>query len=113
MAYRVIIQPRAEADIATAFSYLADRAPEIANAWYRRVLAEMESLAEMPSRCPMAPESDKVAFELRHLLYGKRPGVYRIVFRIVETAQEVHILTVRHSARKPLSDEDIQSFLQL
>lgn len=113
MAYRIIIHPRAEADLATALAYLSERAPEAAVNWYRRVIAEMESLAEMPSRCPIAPETSKLGVELRHLVHGNRPGIYRIVFRVVEEQSEVHVLTVRHGARKPLTEEELQPFLEL
>ena len=118
MAYQLIVQPQAEADIIEAFHFLSARSPEAAGRWYREVRAAMHSLAEMPARCPLAPEAamlglENLGLELRQLLYGKRPGIYRIVFRIVEDAGEVHILTVRDGARKPLTDEDIQPFLEL
>jgi len=113
MAYKPVVLPQAEADIAEAFTYLFERAPEAAARWYRHVRAAIESLAEMPARCPLAPEAAKLGVELRHLLYGQRPGVYRIVFRIVEDVGEVHVLTVRHGVRKPLTDEDMQPFLEL
>jgi plasmid stabilization system protein ParE len=113
MAYKLVVLPQAEADITEAFTYLGERAPEIAARWYRHIRAEIESLAEMPARCPLAPQGAKMGLELRHLLYGKRPGIYRIVFRIVEDIQEVHVLAVRHGARKPLTDEDMKPFLEL
>lgn len=113
MAYKPIILPQAEADIAEAFIYLSEGAPEAATRWYHLIKTEIESLSAMPARCPLAPEAAKLGLELRHLLYGKRPGIYRIVFRIVEEAQEVHILAVRHGARKSLTDEEIQPFLKL
>ena len=33
-----------------------------------------------PTRCGIAPESEKSGEEIRQLLYGKRPHVYRILF---------------------------------
>jgi toxin ParE1/3/4 len=113
MAYRIVVQPQAEADVAEAFTYLSERAPEAAARWYRRVRDEIASLDEMPLRCPLAPEGAKLGYELRHLLYGRRPGIYRIVFRVVEERWEVHVLAVRHGARKPLTDEDVQPFLEM
>lgn len=113
MMYKLIILPQAEADIIEAFTYLSERAPEAAAQWYRRVRAEIASLASMPTRCPFAPESAKLGFELRQLLYGKRPGIYRIVFRVVEDREEIHILAIRHGARKPLNEEEILPFLEL
>jgi hypothetical protein len=37
------------------------------------------------------------------LLYGKRRGVYRVLFAI--RSDTVHILTVRHSAQRTLAEE--------
>lgn len=113
MAYKIRLATRAKTDLETAFTYIEERAPEAAARWYRLVMAEIASLSEMPARCPMAPEAAKLGIELRHLLYGQRPGIYRIVFRIVEEVGEVHVLAVRHGARKPLTEEDIQPFLEL
>lgn len=110
MTYRLVIMPQAEADIAEAFSYLSERAPEAAARWYRQVRTEIESLATMPARCAVAPEAARFGVELRHLLHGQNPRVYRIVFRVIEETQEVHIITVRHVARKPLTDEEMQPF---
>ena len=113
MTYKLIVLPQAEADIAEAFLDISAQAPEAASRWYRYVRAEIESLANMPARCPLAPESAKLGFEMRQLLYGKHPGIYRIVFRMVEVREEVHILAIRHGARKPLTEEEMQSFLEL
>lgn len=57
MMYKLIVLPQAEADIAIAeaFTYLSERAPEAAARWYRRVQAEIVSLATTPIRCPIAP----------------------------------------------------------
>lgn len=112
MAYKIVVMPQAEADIAEAFRFLSEVAPEVAVRWYRHIKGEIESLTTMPARCPLAPEAAKLGIELRHLLHGKRPSIYRIVFRIVEEAEEIHILTVRHGARKSLTPEEIQPFLQ-
>jgi hypothetical protein len=41
---------------------------------------------------------------MRLLLYGKRHGVYRVLFTIQGNA--VYVLTVRHSAQQRLVDEE-------
>lgn len=113
MAYKIRLTTRAKTDLTTAFNYFEEKAPETAASWYRLVTAEIASLTEMAARCPLAPEAQKLGVELQHLLYGQRPSIYRIVFRVVEERQEVHVLTVRHGARKPLTDEDVQPFSEL
>lgn len=37
---------------------------------------------------------------LRHLLYGKKPHVYRVLYEIDEPQRTVWVLTIRHGARK-------------
>jgi len=38
---------------------------------------------------------------LRHLLYGNRPHIYRIIYSIDEQAGEVNVAQIRHGARFP------------
>ena len=113
MVCRIVVSDRAETDLEDAFIYLAERSPVAAARWYRHVRIAIESLSEMPARCPLAPETAKLGFNLRHLVIGQHPSRYRIVFRIIEENQEVHVLTVRHGARRPLADEDIMPYLEL
>jgi plasmid stabilization system protein ParE len=58
------------------------------------------SLAEFPARCSLAPENPGFPFEVRHLLYGQSPHVYRILFTIED--KTVYILHIRHGRRQPL-----------
>jgi plasmid stabilization system protein ParE len=99
-------------DIANTFDYLFERSPEAAGRWYRQVRNHIRSLAEMPERCTVTPESFTLGIKMRQLLCGRPPGVYRIVFRIAEDTREVHVLTVRHTARRPLSDDELEALLE-
>jgi mRNA-degrading endonuclease RelE of RelBE toxin-antitoxin system len=36
----------------------------------------------------------------RHLLYGKKPNVYRVIYEVDEKLQTVWVLTIRHGARR-------------
>jgi plasmid stabilization system protein ParE len=58
------------------------------------------SLAEFPKRCPLAPENSAFPFEVRQLLYGKKPHTYRILFTI--EGQTVYVLHIRHGRRAAL-----------
>lgn len=111
MDYKIIVFPQAENDLAKAFSYLDEHSPNAASRWYRHLTDAINTLTELPERCAHAPETEKLGVEIRQLLYGQHPSVYRIVFRIVNENQEVHILTVSHSARKPLTEEEMELFL--
>ena len=55
------------------------------------------SLDEKPQRCPVTPENNS----LRHLLFRKKPHVYRIIYTIDERAGVVRVLHIRHGARAP------------
>jgi len=35
---------------------------------------------------------------LKHLLYGNKPNVYRVVYRVLEKHKQVDVLHVRHGA---------------
>jgi plasmid stabilization system protein ParE len=102
--FRVIIQPAAHADIAEAAGWLAARAPGPAAKWLAGMREAIASLTTHPLRCPLAPESDEFEEEIRELLHGKRGGIYRILFTV--SGDTVHLLHVRHAARRPLRHDD-------
>lgn len=105
MKYNVIIQPPALDDIEVAHQYIYQRAPSRANNWLNKLFEAIESLEEFPGRCPRAPESAEVGQEIRQLLYGKRGGIYRVLFMIIEN--KVRVLHVRHGARQHLKRGEI------
>jgi plasmid stabilization system protein ParE len=110
MTFRVILTPRAAADADEAAAYIKRFSPERAARWFDGLMQAVLSLDEMPHRCPQAPEAEILGSDIRQLLYGKRGGVYRIVFRIYgaeSTGPVVRVLAVRHSARRPLQAEDV------
>ena len=59
------------------------------------------SLSELPLRCRVAPESRDSPVEVRQLLYGRKPHVYRILFGV--DGDLVQVLHVRHARRRPLA----------
>ncbi len=105
MTYRVTIQPRAERDILAVAQWIEDQlnSPAKALRWVRGIRAKMETLKASPKRCPVDPDSVAFGEEVRVLLYGKRHGKHRILFAI--RGDMVHVLTVRHSARRSLTEE--------
>jgi len=94
--YDVITLPRAERDIEAAYGWMMNHAPSVADAWYDDVFAAIDSLGEMPQRCPLAPEAKYFKQEVRHLILG----AYRILFTVDE--RNVRVMTIRHVSRKPL-----------
>jgi len=108
MEYSVVLERKAEIDINEAFVGIAELAPDAGIRWFRQVADAMQSLSNMPKRCVVAPETDKLGFELRQLVFGKHSGRYRIVFRVFDDLAEVRIVAVRHGARKPLEPAEIE-----
>lgn len=101
MIYRVVFTARARADAIGAFRYLVDQSPEAAGRWYSGLEKAVDKLSKMPERHPIAQdESEQLGFTLRQMLYGRRHGVYRILFSI--EGDKVILHYVRHSARGPI-----------
>lgn len=105
MTYHVVIQPRAERDIRTAVLWMLGRSASRATAvrWARSLRQKIATLQASPHRCPVDPDSEAYGEEVRVLLYGKRRGVYRVLFAI--RGDTVHVLTVRHSSQRSLAEE--------
>lgn len=95
MAYRIKIMPRAERDLAALYQQINAERSAAAVKWYSSLKAAILSLEKSPNRCPMTPEIS----ELRHLLYGHKPYIYRVIYRVLEKQKVVEVLHVRHGAR--------------
>ncbi len=55
---------------------------------YAGLLEAIESVSQMPKRCPLARENEYFSQEIRQLIYGRGRNSYRILFTILEQ-QEV------------------------
>lgn len=111
MAHRVDISLSALQDAEDAYLWITRRAPSQARTWYEGLLKAIDGLEQNPTRCPMAPESEDVGILIRQRLYGKKRGVYRILFAVGyddETREDVvRILRIRHSARLRATLEEL------
>jgi plasmid stabilization system protein ParE len=99
--HTVIIHRRAQRDVED----IIRAARGSATRWAARLTATIATLKTLPERCPLAAEADELGIELRELLFGKRHGTYRILYRI--EGQTVHVLRIRHAAQDILRTEDI------
>lgn len=84
MKYRVIITPSAKADIFETNAWLLENYSNIAEKWLWETSQKITSLAKLPERCPVSPESEAFDVIVRQLIYGKKPHIYRILFSIQE-----------------------------
>src|SRR4029077_9158870 len=89
----------AERDLAGIYEEIHAEQTDTALTWYRGLKEAMLSLHEHPARCSVTPETDR----LRHLLYGRKPHIYRVIYRVLEKQKEVEMLHIRHGARRTFS----------
>jgi plasmid stabilization system protein ParE len=101
MTFRVEMTAAAERDADAVLEWLlSQHSGEAGMRWFLALQDAIASLAQFPERCALAPESDAFPFEVRQLLYGHAPHVYRVLLTIEE--KTVFVLHVRHGRRQPL-----------
>jgi mRNA-degrading endonuclease RelE of RelBE toxin-antitoxin system len=71
--------------------------------WYWGIKKAILSLEQQPNRCQLIRKKD----QLRHLLYGRKPHVYRVIYRVLEKQNQVDVLHIRHAARRKLKPSDL------
>jgi toxin ParE1/3/4 len=102
MAYLVNVTFRAERDLNILYEQINAQSSDAAMKWYLGLKNDILSLEDHPNRCPVIRSRDK----LRHLLYGRKPHVYRVIYRVLERQKLVVVLHIRHGARqKPKASE--------
>ena len=101
MTYRVLVTARARADAVEAFRWIADRSDTAAELLYSGLEKAVASLEQAPEIHPVAEdETEQLGFTIRQKLYGRRGGVYRLLFSIDGDAVILHY--IRHTARGPI-----------
>ena len=109
MTYRVKLQRLAASDLQAYFEYVAQFSRPDAIRWLDRFHAAMQTLDQRPDRCSWARENGLIDVELRELLFGKRPSVFRVIFTI--DAETVRILRIQRGQRSPLSRDELRDSL--
>ena len=101
MAFRVEVSLEAERDAEGILEWLLSQQTGQAGIdWFLALDDAFASLAQFPERCPIASENPRFPFEVRQLLYGRKPHIYRILFTIA--GDTVQVLHIRHGRRKPV-----------
>jgi plasmid stabilization system protein ParE len=98
MQYLVRLTDRALRDMEFIYELVQADASERAFAWFNDLAEAIYSLERYPERGAVTPESRK----LRHLLFGKKPTTYRVIYTVDKRHADVSILHIRHGARAPL-----------
>jgi plasmid stabilization system protein ParE len=103
MTFRVRLTAQAVYDLDLILErLLAQQAGDAGLRWFRKLKNAINSLAEMPERCMVAPENTEFPFEVRQLLYGHKPHEYRVLITI--EADTVVVLHIRHGRRRRLDE---------
>jgi toxin ParE1/3/4 len=105
MAYRVSITVRAARDLAELYDDINAFDSAAARRWYTGLTRSILSLEAHPNRCPATPENQR----LRHLLYGNKPHIFRVIYRVLERPRQVEILHIRHSATQNFEASDLEA----
>jgi len=107
MQYLVEFAERAIRDL--EFLYRENNAAEsiAAARWYNGLEKAVQTLGANPRRCAVAPESRTLGRKLRHLLYGRKPHTYRVIYELDESRRVVLVLTIRHGARRRVAVADL------
>lgn len=103
MAYLVSLTARAEADLADLYMRINVEYSDAALQWYVGLKAAILSLQEQPNRRPLTRKRG----DLRHLLCGQKPNIYRVIYRVIERLKRVEVLHIRHGARQILKLSDL------
>jgi plasmid stabilization system protein ParE len=98
MPYRVKVTARAAQDLDSIYQFIQAEQSQQAAKWFNGLNEALQSLSFLPHRAPTIREDSA----LRHLLYGSKPNVYRVIYSVDDTKRTVTILTIRHGARSKL-----------
>lgn len=103
MAYVLNVTTRGQRDLAYLYDRISCEHSNAAVKWYRGLKKAILSLETHPSRCPVTRENSN----LRHLLYDRKPHVYRVIYRILKKRKQVDVLHIRHGARRRFRTSDV------
>ncbi|HEV3041421.1 MAG TPA: type II toxin-antitoxin system RelE/ParE family toxin [Candidatus Angelobacter sp.] len=103
MVYRVEMTLRASSDLVDIYWRINAADSPQAFAWFSGLENVIQSLDKQPRRGAVTLESAK----LRQLLYGTNPNVYRVIYKVDESAQTVYVLHIRHGARTAFIPNEI------
>ena len=102
MAYRVDVALRAARNLRRIYRSIEAGNSQQVQLWFNGLETAIFSLEEHPGRGATIPEDAN----LRHLLYGRKPHVYRIICAVDENRATVTVLHIRHGARDAFAPGD-------
>ncbi len=104
--YEIILSEPAEADIEAIRHRLFLRSPDAAVRFQNGVESAIVSLSQMPNRCAVAPDNNRLEHSTRQLIYRDGAAAYRILFSVFDEREAssafVRVLRIRHGAQQAL-----------
>jgi hypothetical protein len=100
MKYTVDISTEAQANILSAFNFIAESSPMNAAKWLQGLYKSIDTLEMFPRRCGEAREQAFSTQELRQMIYKS----HRIIFTIDDARQVVSVIYVRHSKMRAIGE---------
>lgn len=101
MKFRVELTARAGRDLKLIYHHIHADSSVRASTWFNGLEALVYSLEEYPNRGAITLEGKK----LRHLLYGNKPHIYRVIYSVHDRTKKVRVLHIRHGARDAIKPE--------
>ncbi len=101
MNRKVHVSQQASRDIEQAYLYIRQDSPGRAKRWRQRLLVAIRSLKRYPDRHAVVFDAEIAGRVVRQMTFG----VYLVLYSI--DADLVNVLTVRHSARRPIEPSDL------
>jgi hypothetical protein len=103
MTFAVGLSDPAQAEVDAIVVWMTGRSPHLGKRWYDGITRALDSLKEMPTRCPIADEAEYFGVVVRQLRYQD----HRILFRLNDADGDgvedtVEVLHVRHLSRGPM-----------
>lgn len=107
MRFRVLLADSAKAEAHAIYEWVISQAPGRGESWFQALLDAHYSLENQPLFCPLAREAAEARRAVRCLLFGKRRGVYRILYEVDAARPIVWILHIRHGALRDLHPSEL------
>lgn len=94
--YRVIILPRASADLQGIYAYIEQDSPQNAASMTRTLIDAIDSLEQLPFRYKVhAPARDP-----SRVVRSMPVPPYLVYYRVDEVRRVVRVLTIRHGSQR-------------
>ena len=105
MAYAVNIARKATTDIFAIEKWLVPLGRRVIVRWQMQLSRAFRDLEDHPDRYAEAHETGHFGLDLRELIFGKRPHVYRVLFTLDENT--VNVLRILYAAHDTLDEGDL------